>query len=218
MTNIIGDIAGRYDELIELVDQMPEGEVISVGDMVDRGPNSRAVLDFFMAPGRRAILGNHEHMMLDYYREGGYYSPGVWFGNGGFKTMGNFEDYEVPEKYLAWLESLPLYIEIGDTLITHAFLRNMHDDQALEYGCDLGKSIYDSGGAAECTVLWNRSRPTQKKRWALQVTGHNAQYGLRYWKDDEDKVFAICLDDSGNDKLTGLHLESMKVFQVDYRK
>lgn len=61
--NIIGDIAGQYKTLMALVSKMPQGPVISLGDMVDRGPDSKAVLDYFK--NHQALLGNHEHLLID---------------------------------------------------------------------------------------------------------------------------------------------------------
>ena len=66
--NIIGDIAGRYDELMLLLAKMPEADlIVSVGDMVDRGPKSKEVIEFFMTnPKAYAIYGNHESMMYEH--------------------------------------------------------------------------------------------------------------------------------------------------------
>lgn len=229
MTNIIGDIAGEYKALVQLVGQMPAGEVISVGDMVDRGPDSQRVLDYFMKEGRRAILGNHEHMMLDHLTKGGFYGRGIWHWNGGAKTLLSFDPYEeraypdiVPPKYVEWLSNLPKFIELKgievnglekDVLISHAFLRGYYDDQeSLRYGCDFGKTIYDKD---ETTIVWNRGQPVRRPTWDLQVCGHNSQFGLRQW-DDEEGTFAICLDDSRKKVLTGLHLESMTIYQQPF--
>ena len=44
---------------MRLLKKCPDYLPISVGDMIDRGPDSKKVLDFFMAGGK-AILGNHE--------------------------------------------------------------------------------------------------------------------------------------------------------------
>ena len=49
-TIIIGDIHGCYDELIALLkkcERKPSDEVISIGDMVDRGPKPWEVVEFF---------------------------------------------------------------------------------------------------------------------------------------------------------------------------
>lgn len=212
--NIIGDIAGRYDELIQLVDKMPEGEVIAVGDLVDRGDQSRQVIEYFMEPGRRAILGNHEHLMLDHLLKGGFYQPGIWFWNGGGATLESYPDREVPQEHIDWLLNLPKYIEVDGCLISHAFLRpSAIDDQVvLEENCEFGAHINRKG---ESTIIWNRGRPVRRESWRLQICGHNSQMGLKEFRDDEG-LFAICLDDSRNEKLTGLHLPTLEVFQVDY--
>lgn len=230
MVNIIGDIAGQYKALVKLVGKMPPGEVISVGDMVDRGPDSQRVLDYFMKPGRRAILGNHEHLMIDYLTNGGFYDHDVWMWNGGRKTLLSFDPYEehnakgaVPKKYLEWLSGLPKFIELKDfdingvkkdVLISHAFLRpaSIEDSVVLKENCEFGKSIWDKN---ETTIIWNRSEPVRRETWDLQICGHNSQFGLREWSDDKG-TYAICLDDSRQKVLTGLYLPTMEVFQQEY--
>ena len=87
MPNIISDIAGNFDALLRLLTKMPDDEVISLGDMVDRGPDSKAVINWFMSNGR-AVIGNHEHMMLDHCRQTGFYEKGMWELNGGDATLG----------------------------------------------------------------------------------------------------------------------------------
>src|SRR3990167_4499879 len=110
MVNIVGDIAGRYDQLLALLKKMPDDEVISIGDMIDRGPKSKEVIEWFMKNGK-AILGNHEHMMLDFYRNENYYEHDVWQQNGGSVTLTSFDPAErhrafevVPIKVLSWVK------------------------------------------------------------------------------------------------------------------
>ncbi|MGH8495397.1 MAG: metallophosphoesterase [Gammaproteobacteria bacterium] len=91
-----GDVHGAYDELVRLLQatEVVDGQlhwaggkthVVSVGDLIDRGPESRAVLDLLMrlqdeastAGGRlHVVLGNHElmNMMADfrYVADGGF--------------------------------------------------------------------------------------------------------------------------------------------------
>lgn len=46
--NIIADVAGRFDELMELLGKMPAASLtLGVGDLVDRGPKSRQVIDVY---------------------------------------------------------------------------------------------------------------------------------------------------------------------------
>ncbi len=89
--NIIGDIAGNFKTLEALLAKMPAGKVISLGDMVDRGPRSKEVLEYVKTNGE-AVLANHEHMMLDEYLGGRtmVYGGGVWLNNGGWSTMLSF--------------------------------------------------------------------------------------------------------------------------------
>ena len=211
MTCIISDIAGEYKALIALIDKMPEGEVISVGDMIDRGPQSKEVLDYFMqAPPGHVIMGNHEHMMVDCLNYGGIYSDGVWLWNGGDRTIASIGSYASAQKYVNWLAQLPKYIIIDDVFISHSFLRNV--DNPVGVSCELS----NTRDLLELNILWNRAEPVRQK-FRLQVCGHNSQFGLREWRD-KDGLYAICLDDSRHNKLTGLHLETMTIYQQDYIK
>jgi protein phosphatase len=75
--DIIGDVHGCYDELVELLNQLgydttdkahviplPGRKAVFVGDLVDRGPNIPAVLDLVMSMARRGdalcVPGNHD--------------------------------------------------------------------------------------------------------------------------------------------------------------
>lgn len=67
-TIVIGDIHGCLDELRELVGAINptnEDEVVSVGDLITKGPDPTGVLDFWMDRGWRAVLGNNEQRVLD---------------------------------------------------------------------------------------------------------------------------------------------------------
>lgn len=63
-TLIVGDIHGCYRELLELFDNAALGAddiVVSVGDLVDRGPDPAAVVRWFRAREHAVVLmGNHE--------------------------------------------------------------------------------------------------------------------------------------------------------------
>lgn len=73
---LIGDIHGCYTELLDLEAQIQAHAaqhsvkplIVSVGDLIDRGPDSAAVVEHFFKGQQRgshqAILGNHEVMML----------------------------------------------------------------------------------------------------------------------------------------------------------
>ena len=116
---VIGDIHGCYDELIELyykIDEHSNGDfrMIFVGDYVDRGPDSKKVVDFVMKMQKRgdiALMGNHEDMILagDYtYAAETIVSFGGWRG------------HYIPEEYMNWMRSLPKYYEDDTIIVAHA--------------------------------------------------------------------------------------------------
>lgn len=219
MTNVIADVAGQYKALVQLIHKMPEGDFVFLGDLVDRGPDSKRVLDLVMKNNYQCVLGNHEHMMLDYMTRGRFYGGDTWLWNGGTATLRSFEPdlaphaTQIPEKYLKWLANLPKYLEIDNCLISHAFARRFSNvEDYLQDACEFGRSIWDKD---ETTIIWNRGEPTRDDRWRLQVCGHNSQFGLREWAD-EDGTYAICLDDSAKKVLTGMVLETGEIFQQEY--
>jgi serine/threonine protein phosphatase 1 len=65
----VGDIHGMFSSLEEILKAVNFDEqndrVISVGDLIDRGPESHRALEFLEKPWFYAIQGNHERMMLD---------------------------------------------------------------------------------------------------------------------------------------------------------
>lgn len=230
--NIIGDIAGNYNTLLALLDKMPKtATLLSLGDMCDRGPNSKEVL-YFIKENGLAVLGNHDHMLLDTCRNKGVYNDGVWFYNGGDKTVQSFfkEEFEkdkllfnecdytdkFPEDILVWLESLPLYLELEENknklkgFISHAPKR---PDWNLELSCDLagdGRNM----SHIDNTIIWNRGS-TRRLKDSYQVFGHNSHWGLEKQSDKQGE-YGICLDTSRDSILTGMHWPSMTIYQQEY--
>jgi serine/threonine protein phosphatase 1 len=223
--NIIGDIAGQYDSLLALVKKLPDDEIVLVGDLVDRGPKSKQVIEWAMStPNVRTILGNHEHMMLDFHgrafegQSRPIYDRGLWDGvNGGAQTLASYGDqneYEksvVPKEHLDWLASLPLYIETDDAFISHS---SVLDSLPLEYACNTKEWVKVVDG-----ILWNREKPTPRSDGKLQVFGHNSQFGLKKFFDRSSaEPFAICIDDSGKKRLTAYNTKTKEIIQQDYLK
>ena len=139
---VIGDIHGRADLLDKMLSDLdkthPGAHKIFVGDYVDRGPDSRAVLDRLRnLTGAICLRGNHEEMLLDFLDRPAE-SARRWLRNGGDRTLASFgialTDADVPEFFDAhqafidaladgtadWLRSLPLYWQSGNVIVTHA--------------------------------------------------------------------------------------------------
>ncbi|MCX7635800.1 MAG: metallophosphoesterase, partial [Syntrophales bacterium] len=86
----IGDVHGCRQRLEALVDRIPldyDGDtLVFVGDYIDRGPDSKAVVDFILelCEDIRHVVclrGNHEQMFLNYINEGR--DQDLYFFNGG---------------------------------------------------------------------------------------------------------------------------------------
>src|SRR5262245_13321258 len=91
----IGDIHGcavALRKLIEVLAPEPDDTLVVLGDCVDRGPDSRGVIEQLLALREDCqlvpILGNHEEMMLNYID--GRPQPDDWLQVGGAATVESY--------------------------------------------------------------------------------------------------------------------------------
>jgi serine/threonine protein phosphatase 1 len=126
---VIGDIHGSTTALQRLLRATaPEADdtLIFLGDYIDRGEDSRAVLDQLMAleRTRRCIFlkGNHEDLFLRAL-DGGTEEWLNWLGNGGLTTLHDFDQTLPPPGHVDWLRRLALSHETDDYYFVHAGLR-----------------------------------------------------------------------------------------------
>lgn len=129
-TIIIGDIHGcatAFDRLLEVVGEYDR--IITLGDYVDRGPDSKGILDRLCALAEKgkliAIRGNHDMMMV----ESGRSRPSsFWLMHGGKETLLSYQTTEnpnwsqdVPPKHWDFLQSFLInYFEGEDFFCVHA--------------------------------------------------------------------------------------------------
>ena len=66
---IIGDIHAELNQLLKMIEKIKEekAEPIFVGDLVDRGKNSKEVVQFVIDNNYKCVMGNHEESMVDMY-------------------------------------------------------------------------------------------------------------------------------------------------------
>lgn len=125
----------------------PDHRIIHVGDYVDRGPDSAAViarLAGMMDADRRVLClrGNHDQLMLDFIADATGAGP-TWLSNGGGKTLTDYgvevkQRYrsrdellplaealseQLPARHLAFLEGLDYSVRLGDFGFCHAGIR-----------------------------------------------------------------------------------------------
>jgi len=134
----IGDIHGCNRELQRLLDRIrPDprtDSIVFVGDYIDRGPDSRGVIDTLLGlrkdfPRLICLRGNHESMFLNYYLEG--LGEETFLVNGGYATLASYgltladarKGSGFPEEHLLFIDALPLYHETEAFLFVHGGLR-----------------------------------------------------------------------------------------------
>lgn len=130
----VGDVHGCGPQLGQLIDKIYEFtdgtpmQAIMLGDYVDRGPESRQVIEFLIenqGPSLICLRGNHEQMMIDAYRKRKMSDVHLWLMNGGQQTLQSYggDDFTcIPESHIEWMESLPLFHETEHRIYVHAGL------------------------------------------------------------------------------------------------
>ena len=148
----IGDVHGCIDQLRQLEDAIAadadqfEGEkwLVTLGDYVDRGPDSRAVVAHVMGPPpkgmkRFALGGNHEQILLDFAENPAAHA--FWLEEGGVQTLASYGialDYpplrsqqavrdllrdRLPADHLAFMAGLPSILTLPGWVFVHAGIR-----------------------------------------------------------------------------------------------
>jgi len=125
----IGDVHGEAERLAALHDLIREDAnnlgvapvIVHVGDLIDRGPDSRGVIERVMRlheadPTAVTIKGNHEELMLAACEKEGAVDLFHWAQNGGVETIASYEHVNgrhdrwqdaIDEAHLKWLRALP---------------------------------------------------------------------------------------------------------------
>lgn len=126
----IGDVHGHYEglcRLLELVAPAAGDRVYFLGDLVDRGPNSAAVVELVRQQGYFTVRGNHEEMMLLTFEQKRL-NPArlfVWSSSGGDDTLASYKSTELLWEHIHWLKTVPLHYDLGTAFLVHAGLHPM---------------------------------------------------------------------------------------------
>ena len=172
-TLAIGDIHGAttaLDALLATVVPTPQDLLVFLGDYVDRGPDTRGVIDRLIAlrQSHRVVClrGNHELMMTDARRDKGELRN--WLAVGGVQTMNSYAEAgwratfdNVPAEHWDFLEEgLFDFFETETHIFVHA---NLEESTPLTDQTDL-------------YLFWEFvNGPVQHESGKVMVCGHSSQ-------------------------------------------
>ncbi len=189
----IGDIHGRVDLLHELhgiiEDDMgaapkAANTVIYLGDYVDRGPDSAAVIETLATSAPTGtetvhIMGNHDYFMVGFLDGTGDLSH--WLMNGGDDTLRSYGITDaaeprklkqalldvIPERHLSFMKGLSLSHRIGSLFFAHAGVNPLTplDDQTPEELMWIREPFLDWPSALDAVVVHGHTpRPEPEVR------------------------------------------------------
>lgn len=206
-TIAIGDIHGCSEALRALVaaiDPQPADTIVTLGDYIDRGPDSRGVIDQILGLEKRCrvvpLLGNHELMLLDALQNP--YAVGPWRDCGGDATLASYGGslVKIPGSHLEFIRRCRRYYETATHFFVHA---NYQDDVPLDEQPDY-------------LLFWEHlffAQPRPHDNDKIAIVGHTSQ------KSGEilDLGYVVCIDTfcHGSGWLTALDVGSGKLWQAD---
>jgi serine/threonine protein phosphatase 1 len=219
-TITIGDIHGcsqALDALIRAIEPQADDLIVTLGDCVNRGPDSRGVLERLIALERRckliALLGNHDEMLLQLLMDAKAGRPRAlssWLRMGGDTTLASYgappgkttwaDLARIPAEHAAFLEQCRPYYETATHIFIHANYDPVlpMDEQPFEL------------------LRWESLRdvvPGPHFSGKTVITGHSSQ------KTGEilDLGYLVCIDTycCGGGWLTALDVQTQEVWQTD---
>jgi bis(5'-nucleosyl)-tetraphosphatase (symmetrical) len=205
---VVGDVHGCSLELEDLLAKAnfdpQDRQLIFVGDLIHKGPDSVGVLEIAKRYDAKIVLGNHELAFLKYVRK-----PAKHKGfNQILKQMGNSAS-----KWIAYLRQWPLFLETPDWLVVHAGLvPGQHPSESKSYLL-VNMRTWDGKG----DILENDEDPAWFDLYhgeKLVIFGHWARRGL-VW---QNRVIGL---DSGcvyGNQLSAVTLPERQLIQVQARE
>lgn len=129
----ISDIHGcikTFKALLKKLTFKKEDKLFLLGDYIDKGPDSRGVIDQIWKLQNEGfslncLRGNHEQMLLDDI------SKSCELYKGESATLASFEvnqNIDIPKKYIEWMRRLEYYFELDDYILVHAGLNFLRKD------------------------------------------------------------------------------------------
>ena len=143
-TIAIGDIHGchlAFDTLLRAISPQPDDLLIPLGDYIDRGPDSRSVIERLIELSGQCrlapLIGNHEIMMLGAREEPSQLE--FWLQFGGAETMASYgaepnEFDNIPEEHIRFIQGCHSHFETDQHIFLHAnYTANLPLSRQPEY-------------------------------------------------------------------------------------
>ena len=134
-TLVLSDPHGCYELLVNVLKKAnynpAKDQLIMLGDYIDRGPESKKVVELVMelvAGGAIGLIGNHEKLLLAAHDDPDEFE--LWAINGGREALRSYglnpfnhkSVRDIPAEHIKFLAGLPLYHETEDYIFVHAGL------------------------------------------------------------------------------------------------
>ena len=206
-TIAIGDIHGCSAALRALVKAIPptaDDTLVLLGDYVDRGPDSRGVIDSILELEKQChvvpLLGNHELMLLDALQNPRMIGP--WLECGGDTTVRSYDGRlsNIPPEHLDFIRRCRRYFEVPMHFFVHAnYAADIPLDEQPDY-----------------LLFWEHLHfhfPAPHENGKIAIVGHTAQKTAEIL----DLGHVICLDTfcHGGGWLTAMEVGSGQIWQAD---
>jgi serine/threonine protein phosphatase 1 len=213
-TFVISDIHGNnelFRKALKEVAFKKTDKLILVGDLIDRGPESKGVLDtvlLMLESGLdvECLMGNHEKLFLDAVLNTNNLNQ--WLLNGGDKTLSSFltsSIEKIPKKYFDFVKSFKYYKEDKDFILVHAAI-NMKISDPFS---DLQTILWERDQSKYLDLGWLGNRKV--------VHGHSPKSKTNIIKSIADGEQILCIDNGTFLKkedygaICVLQLENLKV-------
>jgi serine/threonine protein phosphatase 1 len=208
-TIAIGDIHGCSKALasvLAVINPQPSDKIVTLGDYIDRGPDSRGAIDQLLDLRRRVwlipLMGNHDRVLLGILA-GKEHTMANWLALGGTPTLKSFDCHTpemIPERYVAFLRTCCRSYESERHLFVHAnYLPNLHLEEQPQY-----------------VIRWESLRVRCP---APHISGKTAILGHTSQKTGEilDLGHLKCIDTYcyGGGWLTAIDVESGEIWQAN---
>jgi serine/threonine protein phosphatase 1 len=221
-TLVVGDVHGKlslFNQLLAMAQYRPEEDrLVLIGDLVDRGENSRGVVERAIelkseSPNNVIVVrGNHEAMMLAALARPESEAAELWYYNGGIETLQSYADEEgsldVPETHWDFIASLPTWYEDEHAIYVHA---GLPED-------DAGNFLHPKDTAESPELYWARNRRFfNEYSGKLVVFGHTIT-GMIFGRRKEvwlrDSLVGVDTGAYLTGTLSAIELPSRRVFNV----